>query len=1113
MMRLMTLTTLAAAMQAALAAEPSPAVAPPVPGQDYYSWQIVSGSPKNLEKLYRQYSTLPYVRIERRGELHVLRAGFWSSSRAAREALATHVEKNAFVRVAAYRPEAIVRRNWEESTAMTVATVAPTPPAEKIAAPPAPSLSIAPVRPVPAPVPPRPSERSPEAAQRPQPSPTPAPEVGDSKSFNAADYALAFDAFMGAGDMERALLVAKKAVASVPSDVDWRRKLARLGDWTQRPQLAWENWTYLFHHGDHSNEVVNAVLRLAPLTEQPELAIRAWEIRAARVEPTPAQWADLYNLYDMAGKEKEGSLYFERQYRRLLAPAFLEQAAKMAANGGDEERALRLFTERAQLKPFSMDATLQAVVILIRGDRMREAYVLMQSVSPEVTGEATEFWRILGNVAWELQEVDGAEKAYQQFANSPQATAGGWSRLIYLVRQRHPKQSADLALEAYRRFGQLDNLLLALEIYAQVGDMPGQTGIFKRLSAQDIVQFESNVRFLLLRAQYHQHRAEMDLAWLDYRRALAKNPDDAQAAVPALWFLIDSGRKAELEPMLLALTPRAQKDSAYWLPFSAGYHALDRFQTALEWYRKEIRRSPQDALFFLNFADALARVNQTGMADRVRRHAWQMLQEKFPKPDLQAPLDSQPELLALARLALLNQPGDPGLALVRQVVSQLRGLPNEPTQTRQTRDLILGWAISKEQFPNARSWMWLNYARQAGKDNAPPAWGESQTALQLNDTKTMDRLIAQEAQRLPVYNRYDTAYALEHWPQALDIAFQGMQNNPVDEPLYDRYRQHAPLHTNYVQLKFTNEMLGVLDVSSRQLEARLVIEPKWHLMLGWSQNLQSSSDPATGSFVPGVEQINSVGLRWLGARGEARASVFQRNELDRNLGLKLSQNYSVSQRLVLEGSLGLHVDSTDSLPLRVGGYEDQLRLGFGYVISKREYLRYGTRLARFYTQYGDYLGSGQSHDLEAGYRIRTEYPDFRVRVFASQQSYTYDGQVGAQTLSHLSPETINAINTGNLDPVKYFLPQGSSTWGACLGMGENLAGQSVQEVYTRAFRPFFDACLSNNSLNGAGYSGMIGLAGTVTGEDHLSLRMEQSSGGSGSGALTKILALRYRHYF
>ncbi len=1088
-------------------------------GHDYYSWQIMSSGPQTLEKVYHQYQDLPYLRIERRGEVYVLRAGFWPSIQAARDALASQLRKEDVIRLAAYRPDAIVKRNWEETAGND--RVPESKPASALKAPNSPepestrkpaNLDAKPVTPL-APVTPRIAESPLRAKDPTQAQPISAFEAGDPKPFNADDYALAFSAFMGSGQIEPAFRLAQKAVASVPSDAEWRRKLARLSDWTKRPQIAWTHWSHLFQQGDRSEEVVNAVLRLAPMTEQPELAIAAWQARAAHHEPTSTQWTDLYRLYDMAGQSKQGSVYFEQQYRRLGNPLFLEHAAQMAVNTGDDERGVHLFAERAKLKPFSMDATLQAVVILIGRDRMREAYELMEALSFEVPADAEEFWRILGNVAWELQEAAGAEKAYQKFARGPQATEGDWSRLIYLVRQRHPKQGADLAFEAYRRYGNTDNLKLALGIFAQEGDVAGQARIFNQINPSDLVQLENDVQFLIQRAQFYQNQAEMDKAWQDFRRAMSRSPQDSQITVPALWFLINTDRKQELESMLSALAPQAKKESAFWQPFAAGYHALDRFKDALNWYRKEVLRNQEDNLLLLNYADALERVNLAGMAERVRRHAWFKLNEKHPKPNLQAPLDDQPELLALARLAILNAPGDPGMALIRQVVSQLRGLPEQQTATKQTRDLILGWAISKEQFPNARSWMWLNYARKAGKDQAAPLWGESQTALQLQDTAIMDRLLLQQSDRLPVYNRYDTAYTMEHWPQALNVAFEGMQRNEVDEPLHDRYRQHAPLHANYVQMRVANEAYGTLNVNSLQMEARLILEPKLHLTLGWAQNIQSSSDPATGPFVPGSEQLSSLNLRWLGGLGDTTANVFQRNEMASTFGLKLAQTWRSGPRWVFDASAGLRADSSDSLALRVGGYEDNVRLGFTYVISKREYLRYGLRMARFSTQFDDYLGSGQNHNLELGYRIRTEYPDFRVRVFAEQYNYSYDGGVGPQALGRLSPTVLDQINSGNLDAVKYFLPEGSTNMGACLGMGENLAGQNIQDIYTRALRPFFDICTTNNSLNGAGYSGAIGLAGTITGEDHFSLRMEQSSGGTGTGALSRTLALRYRHYY
>lgn len=1104
---------------AAVCAAVSAAHASPLPGKDYYSVQIASSpDAKLLDKLFVKYATLPFLRIERRGSLHVLRAGFWANAREARiEArIAPSASDSAamLLRVATFRPETVVRRNWEDAApAIPESIAASVPTVADLVKAPSPVPAPAPVQAIPA------GQHSAPGGT----SPPPVAEDEQLRPFDPEDYALAFDAFLGSGDRERAFRLARKAVASVPDDHDWRRKLARLAEWTHRPVLAWEQWDILFRRGDHSEETLSAVLRLAPLAPNSDAALAVWRMRAERGKLTDAQWEDIYNLYELAAKAQQGSQFFERQYRRNGNIRLLEYAAQLADNIGEDERALQLYTERANLKPFSIDSILRATVFLLRRDQLREAYTLMEAHREEAPTEATEYWNILGNIAWELAETRTAEFALRRQGEGKQASTTDWSRLIFLLRQQHPQQAADLAFETYRRYGNSDNLLYALTLHGERGDVKAQAKIFKSIDLEALAKLEKDSRFLVSRAQYYQMIQDREHAWSDYQRALALKPDDVEVVVPTLWFLIDAHRKEALLTMLQqqSQSARAESASAYWLPFAAAYHSLDRYKDALYWYRKEIERSPDDMLLLLNYADALERVQLGGMAERVRRHAWLRLREKFPKPELVTPLDKNPELLALARLAILNDPGDPGLALVRKVVEQLRGVglgadpgvgagvdaPVENAQ--QTKDLILGWAVSKEQFLNARTWMWLNYARRA-KDRAP-LWGDSQTALQLGDTETMDRLLNRQGDGLPIYNRYDTAHALDHWPLALDIAFRGLENNDVDEALYDRYRSHAPQHANYIQVRTSSDTYGSLDSREQQIELKLVADRRLHLRFGVSQLSQSTNDPALAA--PDRQRLASVEARWLGHRGDTTFSLFHRNELAGQSGWQLGQIWAWSARLNLNGSIAHHAEATDSLPLRVGGAEDHLRMGLNYAIGKREYFAISPRLTRYYTQYGDYLGSGRILDVEAGYRIRTEYPDWRLRAFATHQSFTRDGAVGAQALASLAPDVRSAIANGSLDALKYFIPDGSTTWGVCFGMGENLAGQNLQDVYSRAWRHFYDVCPNHNTLNGGGYTGTLGLAGSLSGEDHLSLRMEQSSGGSSSGSLARSLSARYKHYF
>ena len=709
----------------------------------------------------------------------------------------------------------------------------------------------------------------------------------------------------------------------------------------------------------------------------------------------------------------------------------------------------------------------------------------------------------MGQVAWELRDYGSAQRGYQRIVKTPQATVSDWSRLIDLVRPQYPAQAADLAMQAYRRFGAVDQLVMALEIYVETKDTSALSRILSSLDAEALAKAEQEKRFLLIRAQFNQGQKKTELAWTDLRRSLQLFPQDTDVVLASLWFLIDTGRTDDLATLLPRYAFRASADSAYWLAYAAANQQLDRHREAAKWYAKEVRRKSDDPLVLLNYADALERSQREGMADRIRRHAWLTLKQRYPQPVALAKQSAQPELLALMRLAITNHPGDPGLRLVRQLAQQMRGESLLPSDDGQTRALVLGWAIAQEQYANARSWMWLRYARQS--QIAPPLWGEVQVALQLGETQTLDRLLAQNPAGIPIYDRYDTAYALGHVPQALDISFKGMDAQDDDEPLHDRYRQHAPEYANYVQVRAAHESLGAFDQQGLSLgdvkragvewEARWAVNPGFQLTLGWSRFGLSTDGTSSVVPLPSSDQLERVAAQWRGPQGESTSlDLFRHNEVQQFLGMRLGQTLRWGERLSLDAGLDYRVDSAVSLPLQLYGYENALHTSVNYTLGKREYVRIAPRLAQYYTQANDYLGSGQILDLEAGYRIRTEYPDWRVRVFSTHQHFIYGGSVVADTAA-------------------LYIPASGSTAGVCLGMGENLAGQNLQTGYSRAWRPFVDLCVNRNTAGDEGYTGLLGIAGSVTGEDHLSVLLQNSGGYVAGSTATKSLAIRYRYYF
>jgi len=912
-------------------------------------------------------------------------------------------------------------------------------------------------------------------------------EANDSlRAFDAVDFELAYDVLLGAGDLERAFLVAQKAVHTSPEVRLWRRKLARVSNWTQRPEIATQQWLMLFKWGDRTLEVVQGVIVGAHLVKEPRWTLLAWTELAMRQALTPANWQDILVTYEELSEPAKGSQFFEDEFTRRKNPLLLEYAGRLAENAGDDTRALRLYQQRTALEPFSLDVTLKAVVLMIRLNKMQDALELLQIHRDQVSDNSHEYWYLLGEVAWETREYDLAKQAYTQYTVLPQANSADWSRLIYLVRRDHPAQAADLAIQAFRRFSSVEQLLYGLGIYAELGDDSRQARVLAALDPATVDQLVKNPQFLTLRARLYQRQGKTELAWDDYRSLLQRAPNDSSAVLANLWFLIDHQRIDLLPSFVRKYHTVAMKDATYWQAFAAANQTLERHHEAVTWYAKSVAQNSTDVLMLLNYSDALERTAQVGMAGRMRRHAWQLLRQQYPQTPALSADQMAPQMLALARLTLMDQPGDPGLGLVRTWVQQMRGLPDAPT-TEQTAVLVLGWSIVKEQSYNARHWMWARYARQS--QSAPPIWGDIQTALQLHETQVMDRLLTRRSDALPIYNRYDTAYALGHLQQALDIAFHGMSANE-DEPLYDRYRQHIPGQSNYTQLQWETNKQSSLESRGLRFETRLVVHPKLQLTLTASHQMQTGTGSLMKPLTPDAERISKLQMLWKGASGDSSLVFARREELDGLMSFQLSQSFQWGARLQLEGGLDVGTPTAISLPLRVAGYENSLVGVANYNLGRREYLRAGSRYAHYFTPWGDALGTGRIFDAEFGYRLRTDYPDWRLRTFLTHQSFSRE--VGVSGL---------------------VVPEGSTSIGLCLNMGENVSGQNMQTTYSRAWRPFFDACLDHNAVTGNGLRGVVGMAGSLNGEDHLLIRLEHAGATQPGASPTQSLVVRYRHYF
>jgi polysaccharide biosynthesis protein PelB len=200
----------------------------------------------------------------------------------------------------------------------------------------------------------------------------------------------------------------------------------------------------------------------------------------------------------------------------------------------------------------------------------------------------------------------------------------------------------------------------------------------------------------------------------------------------------------------------------------------------------------------------------------------------------------------------------------------------------------------------------------------------------------------------------------------------------------------------------------------------------------------------------------------------------------------------------------LHQIPLELPTLRVGGLKNYLNFNAIYNPTTRDYFSATIGVTQFQDQDKISLAKGSAYTLEYGHRLRIDYPDITLKTTLSSSQYRQQASAANSTIVPLlAPGGAN-----NPDPVKSFIPQGSNEFGINLSVG-----QSVRSNYSRAFRPFAEFGLRQNSVSGGGYNAGIGLTTSVFGADFLSIYL---SGASKTPGVTKgksEIGISYQYFF
>jgi hypothetical protein len=451
--------------------------------------------------------------------------------------------------------------------------------------------------------------------------------------FDDPTYLLAYDVFLANGNLADAYEVAASAVRQAPADLDWRRRLAQVAQWTGRGEVALEQWLHLARAegtaldwervetlaaqiGDGA-VLLEALRRRALATADPALDLRVAQLLEDRGDPRAAiDW--------LAGRiERHGPALARSLVERQIVLhesldddpgllAWLDRAD--AAYGVDPVRALR----RAALHVRTGDSA-RAFAAL----GAARAQALRAPEPPALPGSAETFWHLWAELAQSLQREDEADFAYRQLLRAGRADAavlGAWGELLEPRSTRAAAWVAEHAWHAHRRPEDAER---AFALWLQLGDFAALERIGRDMDPVRLAALRREPVHLQALATHLQAQGDPVGARRALEQALAASPSDAGLRASLIWLLLEQKQAVPLRAALERGAAQAERDKVLWGPYAAAWMALDEPQRALRWYVRQMRAGAgDDYLWQLGYADCLEQNGLVDSAWAVRRRAW-----------------------------------------------------------------------------------------------------------------------------------------------------------------------------------------------------------------------------------------------------------------------------------------------------------------------------------------------------------------------------------------------------------------------------------------------------------------------------------------------------------
>ncbi len=952
---------------------------------------------------------------------------------------------------------------------------------------------------------------------------------GPQLAFDDKIYTLGYEVFLENGKLDDAWKVAASAVRQAPDDMAWRERLAKVAEWTHRPEMALDNWLLLARQTQR-DEAWQAVLRLAPGLFNDSALSAALQYELTRKPGNLQLLRELVAAWERQGEPRPAIDFLIRQSHIIKQPLvqaqILEMLADLAERAGDTPLALeswrQLFAKPGGLTPAR---AVRATVLAITHGKNEQGLAWLEQARQQAIGNSepnSEFWRLLGQLA-QLEQREGlAIEAYTQLTNGPQAEENDLTTLQQMLLSTYPLEAAKVAVRSWERFDQPKHLLQALNIYAGQQQWTAIGALLSRLdpapdaAKYSLLKLRRLPDFLRLSGLYYQHNGQLKLARRDLTAALTLTPNASDIQQSLLWLLIDSNDGAALRRLLGSQESRWSKDAALHDALGSAYLALSLPKVALDRYlTPHLAVHQNDFLWLMNYADALDQNQQGNRAWRMRRHLlsaeWQAASAAVDgKKDpislrrnwLSAGNIDATRRLARSRLLITQRSGDTGLDALREMLRLDRDANQHYSNA--AVESIIGWLQEAGEYTAERGYLWQQYSRSLSQQNKRPLWAEISVALAHQDKPVLGQLLDEAGERLPRYDRINAARNIGALRLAQSDAFDTQDTQSDDDPLHMQLADSLLEFSDHAGGAIARRDLGAISEQLAAAEWHLAINPKLSLDFELGRTLRQNRDESVIRNVPN-EKFASLRLNWREADSQTTLLSEKRSSLTDYAPLQIEREQRIDDRLSLRLSLGQHLPSRESTALRVAGMKDRLALGLNYQATRVDRISLEQISERYELQTGSAIGRGQHTTISFAHALRQDSRDLEIDAFWSALRFNRESSYSDPAIVNLLPTSIASVS--ELTP-GFFLPDSFTFYG--LRLSTDLR---YEKEYSRAIRPYASLSKTWHSELGPGYDLRFGLAGSLFGADHFSLTWGLGKAGIQTGGLNREIYLNYRiHY-